>query len=344
MRALPFSAVSRMTTIMPSSPPSLPEFRRVQLNLDPRKVLAGIIVLIVAISVFSSFYTVPVDSVAVVQRFGAYSATTEPGLHFKLPLGIDEATIVPVRRQLKLEFGFGTRGATNVHQYSDESSLERSMVTGDLNAAKVEWVVQYGIEDAQAYLFEFSAPEDTLRDLSESVVREIVGDRTIDEVLTTGRNEMALEAQTRLQKIVSSLHLGFRIEGVQMINVNPPDDVRSSFDSVNAAKQEKEQAVNLARREYNSQVPQAEGEADQKISVAEGYATKRINEAEGDVNRFSALLAEYTKAPEVTRRRLYLETMGEILPTLNNKIIVDDKAQNFLPMLNLPQRVTPRQQ
>jgi membrane protease subunit HflK len=237
---------------------------------------------------------------------------------------------------LKLEFGFGTVGASNRFQVSQEQELERSMVTGDLNAANVEWVVQYGIEDARSYLFEFSSPEETLRDLSESVVREIVGDRTIDEVLTAGRQEMAVEAHTRLQKIVSALHIGFRIEGVQMINVNPPREVRQSFDSVNSAKQEKEQTVNIARREYNAQVPQAEGEADQKISVSEGYATKRTNEAEGDVNRFNALLAEYTKAPEVTRRRIYLETMAEILPEMNNKIIIDDKATNFLPMLQLP--------
>ena len=327
---------------MASNAPPLPDFRNVKLDLDPSKLLVGAVVLVLAISVFSSFYTVPVDSVAVVQRFGSYSETTEPGLHFKLPLGIDEATVVPVRRQLKLEFGFGSSGASNVYQSSREQEEERSMVTGDLNAANVEWVVQYGIEDARAYLFEFNSPEDTLRDISESVVREIVGDRTIDEVLTSGRNEMALEAQTRMQKIVSNLRLGFRIEGVQMINVNPPREVRQSFDSVNSAKQEKEQTVNIARRDYNSQVPQAEGEAEQKISVAEGYATKRTNEAEGDVSRFNALLAEYSKAPDVTRRRLYLETMVEILPTIGNKVIIDDKAANVLPMLNLQRAAAAR--
>ena len=307
------------------------------IHLRPRMILYGIGAVIVLIALFSSYYTVPVDSVGVVQRFGKYAETTEPGLHFKLPLGIDEATVVPVRRQLKLEFGFGTGGATNAYQFSDEQDAERSMVTGDLNAANVEWVVQYGIDDARSYLFEFNSPEDTLRDISESVVREIVGDRTIDEVLTAGRNEMAVEAQRRMQTIVSGLHLGFRIEGVQMINVIPPREVRQSFDAVNSAKQEKEQTVNIARRDFNSQVPQAEGEAEQKISVSQGYATKRINEAEGDVSRFNALLAEYTKAPEVTRRRLYLETMNEILPTISNKVIIDDKAASVLPLLNLPQ-------
>lgn len=322
---------------MPAQPPSLPQFRPVRIDFELRKILLGVLALIVAIGLFSGFYTVPVDSVAVVQRFGAYHTTTEPGLHFKVPFGVDTAEIVPVRRQLKLEFGFSTGGATNRYQFSNEAEDERSMVTGDLNAANVEWVVQYGIEDAKGYLFNFNAPEDTLRDISESVVREIVGDRTIDEVLTAGREAMGVEAKSRLEAIITSLGLGFRIEGVQLIDVSPPREVRASFDEVNSAKQEREQTVNVARRDFNSQVPQAEGEAEKKISIAEGYATKRMNEAQGDTGRFNALLAEYAKAPDVTRRRLYLETMNEILPTLQNKVILDDKASSVLPFLPLQQ-------
>ena len=322
---------------MPAQPPSLPQFRPVRIDFELRKILLGVLALIVAIGLFSGFYTVPVDSVAVVQRFGAYHTTTEPGLHFKVPFGVDTAEIVPVRRQLKLEFGFSTAGATNRYQFSSEAEDERSMVTGDLNAANVEWVVQYGIEDAKGYLFNFNAPEDTLRDISESVVREIVGDRTIDEVLTAGREAMGVEAKSRLEAIITSLGLGFRIEGVQLIDVSPPREVRASFDEVNSAKQEREQTVNVARRDFNSQVPQAEGEAEKKISIAEGYATKRMNEAQGDTGRFNALLAEYAKAPDVTRRRLYLETMNEILPTLQNKVILDDKASSVLPFLPLQQ-------
>jgi len=322
---------------MPAQPPSLPQFRPVRIDFELRKILLGVLALIVAIGLFSGFYTVPVDSVAVVQRFGGYHTTTEPGLHFKVPFGVDIAEVVPVRRQLKLEFGFSTGGATNRYQFSDEAEDERSMVTGDLNAANVEWVVQYGIEDAKVYLFNFNAPEDTLRDISESVVREIVGDRTIDEVLTAGREAMGVEAKSRLEAIVTNLGLGFRIEGVQLIDVSPPREVRASFDEVNSAKQEREQTVNVARREFNAQVPQAEGEAEKKISIAEGYATKRMNEAQGDTGRFNALLAEYSKAADVTRRRLYLETMNEILPTLQNKVILDDKASNVLPFLPLQQ-------
>jgi membrane protease subunit HflK len=306
------------------------------MNLSPQKILLAAGGLFLVVGLFSSYYTVPVDSVAVVQRFGNYSETTENGFHFKLPWGIDEATLVPVRRQMKLEFGFATAGASNPYQFSDEQTEERSMVTGDLNAANVEWVVQYHIADPKAFLFGFADPTETLRDLSESVMREIVGDRTIDEVLTFGRQKMAVDAQIRLQQIVSSLNIGIEVNQVQLQDVKPPREVQASFDEVNRAQQEKEQAINMASGEYNKLVPRAKGEAEQKISTAQGYATQRINEAEGDAGRFNALLTEYKKAPEVTRRRIYLETMNEILPYVSNKVVLDEKAPQFLPMLQIP--------
>jgi membrane protease subunit HflK len=317
-------------------PPSIPHNRQIKLDFSPAKILLGLAVLFVAAGIFSSFYTVPVDSVAVVQRFGRYLETTENGLHFKLPWGIDEATLVPTRRQLKMEFGFGTRGASNPYQYSDESQEEKSMVTGDLNAASVEWVVQYHIDDPKNYLFNFANTSATLRDISEAVMRDVVGDRTIDEVLTIGRAEMAVLAQTKMQKILSDLRMGVAINQVQMQDVKPPREVQSSFDEVNRAQQEKEQKINVANGDYNRVVPRAKGEAEQKISAAQGYATQRINEAEGDAQRFTALLTEYNKAPEVTRRRIYLETMNEVLPIVRNKVIVDEKAPQFLPMMQIP--------
>lgn len=298
--------------------------------------MIGLGAVLVAVGLFSSYYTVPVDSVAVVQRFGNYSGIAENGLHFKLPFGIDQATLVPVRRQMKMEFGFGTSTATNPYQFSSEQTEERSMVTGDLNAANVEWVVQYHIADPKDFLFNFADPTDTLRDLSEAVMREVVGDRTIDEVLTFGRQKIAVDAQDKLQKIVSSLDIGIEINQVQMQDVKPPREVQASFDEVNRAQQEKEQAINVANGEYNKIIPRAKGEAEQKISAAQGYATKRINEAEGDAGRFNALLTEYKKAPDVTRRRIYLETMNEVLPNVPNKVILDEKAPQFLPMLQLP--------
>ncbi len=330
-----------MPTNFPSLPPSRPSFH---FDWSLQKTLLGIGALVLVVGLFSSFYTVPVDSVAVVQRFGNYSETTQNGLHFKLPWGIDTATLVPVRRQMKLEFGFSTPGATNPYQFSGEQLEERSMVTGDLNAANVEWVVQYHIADPKAFLFNFADATATLRDLSEAVIREIVGDRTIDEVLTFGRQKMAVDSQDKLQKIVSSLNMGLEINQVQMQDVKPPREVQTSFDEVNRAQQEKEQAINMANGEYNRLVPRAKGEAEQKISAAQGYATQRINQAEGDAGRFNALLAEYAKAPDVTRRRIYLETMNEILPYVAGKVILDEKAPQFLPMLQLPGNKTQAQQ
>lgn len=325
---------------MPANfPPALPRKPPVSYSWDPKKIVAGLLVLVALIVVFTSYYTVDADSEGVVQRFGKYHATVEPGLHFKIPLGVDGVTIVPVRRQLKLEFGFATAGATNSYQYSNSRDQDeaRSMVTGDLNAAQVEWVVQYGIHDARANLFNLRDPIGTLRDISESVMREVVGDRTVDEVLTYGRQEIESDAKVKLIQAVQDLHMGMEVQQVQLKNVHPPTPVQRSFDDVNRAQQEREQTINVANGEYNKVVPRARGEADQKISEAEGYAIKRINEAQGDVARFKALLEQYQKAPEVTRQRLYLETMAEVIPNLGAKIILDDAAKQFLPLMNLQQ-------
>lgn len=306
-----------------------------QLRFNPRLLLTGAVVLFVLIGVFTCFYQVSAESVGVLQRFGRYSETAQPGLRFKIPFGVDQVTIVPVQRQLKLEFGYGTTTATNPYQVSRESDAERDMVTGDLNAASVQWVVQYGISDPRAYLFHLRDPEETLRDLSESIMREVVGDRTVDEVLTTGRQEIADEMLSKLQPLVTKLEMGLRVELVQMGDVYPPRPVQHSFDEVNNAQQQRETAINIALGEYNKVIPSARGEAEQKISEAKGYATKRVNEAEGDVARFKALLEQYEKAPDVTRLRLYLETMGEVIPQLGGKIIIDESARQFLPLMHL---------
>ncbi|MBL9116838.1 MAG: FtsH protease activity modulator HflK [Verrucomicrobiaceae bacterium] len=301
--------------------------------LNPKKLLIGLAVLLLGALIYTGVYTVPMDSVAVVTRFGSYLDAVGPGLQFKLPWGIDTAEIVATERIMKLEFGYGTEGATNPYQYKyDERDRdsEKNMVTGDLNAVEVEWVVQYRVSDPKAYLFHFNDPTETLRDLSESVMREVVGDRTVDEVLTIGRAEMEAETQRRLSESVHKLEMGFEINQVQLGSVGPPPPVKDSFDEVNRAQQEKEQAINQANGEYNRVVPKASGEAEQKISTAEGYATQRVNEAEGNAARFNALLAEYQKAPEVTKKRIYLETMQEILAATPNKIIIDEKTPPML--------------
>ncbi len=281
----------------------------------------------------TSWYTIPAESVGVVLRFGQFDAIREPGLHFKLPFGIDEVLPVAVKRQLKIELGFGTPGGTNPRQYGDNQDREKTMVTGDLNTALVEWVLQYRLDEAKSYLFNVRQPEETLRDLAESIMREVIGDRTVDEVITVGRQDIENVSLVRLREVVKEFQLGIMVDQVQLKNINPPREVQASFNEVNKAKQDRENMMNIANGEYNKVVPRASGEAEQKISVAEGYKLKRVNEALGDVAAFNAVLAEYLKAPEVTRTRIYLETMAEVLPQVRERVIVDDRITQLLPML-----------
>jgi modulator of FtsH protease HflK len=299
-------------------------------------IVIGALLIVLLITVLLTFsYTVGAESEGVVLRFGKFFKTVEPGLHFKLPLGIDAVTVLPIRRQLKLEFGFSTAGYTNPLQVGQDPEEEKSMVTGDLNAALVEWVVQYRIEDPRQYLFDVRNPEGTLRDLSEAAMREVIGDRTVDELITIGRQDIEIEALARMQELSKRYQLGIRVDQVQLKNVNPPSQVQASFNEVNKAQQDRENAINVANGEYNKVIPKAKGEADQTIRGAEGYRFKRVNEAEGDVAAFSAVLQQYVKAPEITRTRLYLETMSEILPQTGQKIIVDESMRQLLPILPL---------
>ncbi len=301
-------------------------------------ILWGVLAIVLLWGAFTSFYTVPAESNGVVLRFGQYSKTVPPGLQFKIPFGVDDVYVLPVERQLKQEFGFATEeGATNPSQFSDypdERHHERSMVTGDLNTAVVEWVVQYRISDPQSFLFKVQNPEDTLRNVSEAVMRTMVGDRTVDEVITIGRQAIEVKAVEMLAQSVKDYKLGIRIELVQLLNVKPPPPVEASFNEVNQAKQEKKQMINVAEGEKET-IRKAEGEAKQLIEAAEGYAAKRVNEAKGDVANFKAVFKEYHKSPAVTKQRLYLETMKEVLPLLGRKIILDQDASQILPLLQL---------
>src|SRR5207237_5677199 len=301
----------------------------------PRSAIVLAILALASLGAWTAYYTVPSDSVAVVQRFGKYLKDVPPGLHFKLPLGVDMATIVPVKRQLKQEFGFSTPGAGDAYQTSRDPKRETQMVTGDLNAALVEWVVQYRISDPVKFLCDVREPRGTLRDVSESVMREVVGDRTVDEVITIGRQEIETEALTKMQALSTKYAMGISIDQVQLKNINPPEPVQVSFNEVNQAQQEKEKLINEARRDYNKVIPLAEGERDQRIREADGYRLKRINEAEGDVARFSALLAEFIQARVLTRRRIYIETLQDVMPSVRSKIIVDERTRSILPFLNL---------
>src|SRR3954453_2980594 len=314
----------------------------VSMNLPkpPWRLIGAVAVaIVVLILIWTSYYTVPAESEAVVLRFGRFLRIAEPGLNFKIPLGVDEYTLVQTRRQLKLEFGFYTSGYSNPDQPSRDQIEEKSMVTGDLNAALVEWVVQYRISDPKEFLFNVRNPNQTLRDLSEAAMREVIGDRTVDEVITIGRQDIEISALARMQELATRYKLGVRVDQVQLKNVNPPREVQASFNEVNKAQQDRENAINIANGDYNEAVPRARGQAAQTIRGAEGYRFKRVNEAEGDIASFNAMRAEYIKEPEITRTRLYLETMGDVLPAMGPKIIIDDSMKQLLPILPLSSKM-----
>src|SRR6266542_107581 len=308
------------------------------LQIKPVRLLLGLIACIgLAATFFTlllSFISVPANSVGVRTRFGAYHALVNPGLAYAVPY-IDEILIVPTQRLLKLEFGFTSPNATNIYQGDVEPAETETMITGDLNTALVPWVVQFRVTDPKTYLFGAREPEKTLRDLSESVMREVIGDRTVDEVLTVGRHDIETSTLKRLADLCSQYGLGIQIQQVQLATVRPPPVVQAAFNEVNQAQQEKQTAINQAWALYNDAVPNARGQAKEREKQAEAYAFRRVNEAKGEAQKFSLLLAEYGKAPEVTRRRLYLEAMQAILPNLQKKIIVDDSLKNILQTLPL---------
>ncbi len=314
--------------------PPLPRMPRVPRG-SALALLAAAAVLLLAVT---GYYQVEPDEVAVVQRFGKFVRTTEPGPHLKIPFGVERVTKVPVKRQLKMEFGFRTAHAAAQTVYappSKETIAEAQMLTGDLNVAVVEWIVQYRIKDPAAYLFRVRDVPETFRYTSEAAMRQVVGDHSVDEVLTIGREAIALEAKTELQRLCELYGMGIEIQQLVLQDVNPPGPVKPAFNEVNQAIQEKERAINDAWSDYNQAVPRAKGEAEQAVRAAEGYALERVNNAEGDAKRFDALYEEYRKAPGVTRRRIYLETLATILPKVGRKVVLDESARGVLPLLQL---------
>ena len=305
-------------------------------KLPPGMLRAAIVVVIVLAVLSTSIYQVEPDEVGVVLRFGVHVENTEPGLHWRLPFGIDRVEPIPVQRQLTEEFGFETpRQGVPPRFPRDELADQSAMLTGDLNAAVVEWVVQYRIVDPVAFLFKVRNAQETFRDMSEAVMREVVGDRTVNEVITIGRQEVAAVVLEQLQELNELYETGIQVEQVVLQDVTPPDPVQPAFNEVNQAEQDKSTLISQAQSEYNKVVPRARGEAEQTIRAAEGYAVQRVNRAEGDAARFVALYDEYRKAPEVTRKRIYLETVRDILPRVGRKVVVDDEVRGVLPLLNL---------
>jgi membrane protease subunit HflK len=310
-------------------------------KINPKYIKIGIVAVVALILLGSSFYQIAPEEVGVILRLGKFVRTTDPGLHLKLPLGIETLNKVPVQRQLKMEFGFRTTeaGINTQYQVTTNAKNEAIMLTGDLNVVVAEWIVQYKIKDAYNYLFKIRDVDSTFRFMNEAVVRKIVGDNSVDEVITIGRSRIALEAKEELQTLCDLYEIGIEVNQLIFQNVDPPDAVKPSFNEVNESQQEKERKVNEAWSEYNQEVPKARGVAAQVIQAAEGYATERVNNAEGDANRFRAIYREYARAPLVTRKRLYLETIAEVLPKINRKIIFDEKQKGILPLLNLGEEV-----
>src|SRR5687768_12107596 len=301
-----------------------------------RTVIIVALAIIAVIFISTTWFTVDPEETGVVLRFGRFSRTVPSGLHLKLPFPFENVIKVPVERQLKEEFGFRTREAGVQTEYSDADLTEESlMLTGDLNVAVVEWTAQFRVRDPYKYLFKVRNVRTTFRDMNETVMREVVGDRSVNEVLTVGRQEIAAEVEQGLQKLCDQYETGIKVEQIVLQDVNPPDPVKPSFNEVNQAQQEREKLINEARAGYNQTIPRASGRAEQTIEQAEGFATDRVNRARGDAELFIQVHAAYQRAPEVTRRRMYLETMSQIYPKVKRKIVLDDKLEGVLPLLPL---------
>jgi len=315
------------------------EFKMPKINTGLLKI--GIVGILLIIVMATAFYQIGPEEMGVILRFGKFVRTSDPGLHLRLPLGIEQLRKVPVQRQLKMEFGFRTTdpGIRTEYRVTPDSRREARMMTGDLNVVDAEWIVQYKIKDAYNYLFKIRDVNSTFRYMNEAVVRQIIGDSSVDEVITVGRVRIALEAKEELQRLCDKYEIGIEVNQLIFQNVDPPEPVQPSFNEVNESQQQKERKINEAWSEYNQEIPKAEGEAEQAIRAAEGYAMARVNNAQGDAERFKSIYREYARAPLVTRKRLYLEAILEILPKIDKKIIFDENQKNILPLLNLNKEV-----
>ncbi len=335
---------------MPRRPEDLSPIQEWLENFDWRNVnwtrsvfpfsLIAVAVLVVW-GALTSFYTVQPEGQAVVKRFGRVIAIQPPGLHFKIPFGIDTQTFVPTARVLKQEFGFRTTGdlgsLRTAYRKSPEHQEESLMLTGDLKVVDVEWVVQYRVEDPDKYLHRVRDIDKTIRDVSESVMRRIVGNSLGSNVLTVKRVQIASMAKEELQEILNSFESGISIGTVELQDVTPPDPVKPAFNEVNQAEQEKERMINEAEKRQNQLVPRARGEARQVVEEAEGYRAERVNRASGEAARFTAIEEQYRNAPDITRRRLYLEMIDKVLPQLGRVVVVEPGQMNPIPLLNLDQ-------
>ena len=307
-------------------------------KLGPVKGVVPLLVVVVllVIGAYSSFYKVDTEETGVVLRFGKFASFSESGLHFKIPFGVDQVYLVQTGRVLKEEFGFRTVQPGVRSSYTKKGLEEESLtLTGDLNVSDVEWIVQFQIADPFKFIFRIKDPVETIRDICEAMVRKAIGNANVTEVLTTERAQLASDIEADLQNTLNDYDIGVRIVTVKFQDVTPPDPVKAAFNEVNEAEQQKESLIFQAREQFNREVPKARGTAKRTLQEAEGYAVERINKARGETNRFLALLTEYRKAPRVTRQRIYLETMEEVLPKMEETYIMDEKSGGLLPILRM---------
>ena len=323
-----------------SKGPMPPQMDEIIQKFKQFKLPGGPLLVLVILLIFigsSIFYTVAVDEVGVIQRFGRYVRISQPGLNFKMPVGVEKVTKVKVRRVYMEEFGFRTVATGQRTFASSTGDADVAlMLTGDLNVAEVPWIVQYRIKDPYNFLFKVQDNRMLLTDMSEATMRLVVGDRSINEVISK-RDEIAMEAKRILQVELDKAESGIHITTVEMKRTNVPAPVQPSFNEVNQATQEKEKLIYQAKEDYNKSIPTARGEAERTIRAAEGYALDRVNRAEGNATRFVAQYKEYAQAKDITKRRIYLETLNVLFPKLGQKYIIDADQKNFLPLLNLGQ-------
>ena len=309
-------------------------------DIKGRSIQFVIVIIICLFLLLTSWFTIGPEEVGVILRLGKYSHTVTSGLHFKIPFKIDSVNKVPVERQLKVEFGFRTVKAGINTEYSKSDFQDESiMLTGDLNAAEIEWITQYRINDPFKFLFQVRSAETTFRDINEAVMREVVGDRTVNEVLTIGRQDIATTVTQKLQELCNQYETGIKVEQVVLQDVNPPESVKPAFNEVNEAQQEREKLINEAHSEYNRIIPKARGEAARTIEVAKGYALERVNQAKGEASRFNDVFKEYSRAPQVTRQRIYLETMDTVMQNVGRKLITDENSAGILPLFQFEKEV-----
>jgi membrane protease subunit HflK len=285
---------------------------------------------------YASVYTIAPEETGVIQRFGRYVRVTGPGLHFKMPFGIETVSKVKTGRNFQMEFGYRTVEAGVRSRFTERGFKDESlMLSGDLNVVDLQWTVQYKIGDPKDFLFQVKDVDSAIRDMSESVMRRVVGNRLFDFVLTVGRAEIADRVKVEMQKVLDSYRTGIQVVNVKMQNVTPPGPVEAAFNEVNEAEQERESKINQAQAAYNREIPKAKGSALQTISKAEGYALERVNQAEGEANRFLDVLKEYRQAKDVTKRRLYLESMTQLLNRVDEIYVIDEDQKGLVPLLDL---------